>query len=330
MSLASAGDGDAFGQLVASHRGELHLHCYRMLGSLQDAEDALQDALLAAWRGFEGYEGRSTLRTWLYRVTTNVCLNAQRQASRRPPKAWDIPNVDPPAPTNLGDVTWLEPYPDRLLAGVINAPLGPDARAERSEAIALAFVTALQALPRRQVAVVILRDVLGFRSREVAEILGCTVEAVNSLLKRARTGLRVARGRNADVRPPPAAGSRAEDAVVSRFVHAWEAADVPALVTLLTEDVSISMPPMPLEYRGRELVGRFCASIFDGRRRFDLVPTRANGQPAFGAYLRGDDGLSHATGLYVLTVAGARICAMARFENAVLPWFRLPQQLRVR
>jgi RNA polymerase sigma-70 factor (ECF subfamily) len=291
---------------------------------LQDAEDALQDTLLAAWQGFGAFEGRASLRTWLYRIATNRCLNARRSASRRPPKEWDVPNVEPPEPTRLGEVVWLEPFPDALLEGAIDVPLGPEARYEQTESISLAFITALQVLPPRQLAVLILRDVLGFHASEVADMLDSTVDSVKSALKRAHASLR--RPTTEDREPPPAAGSPAEDALVAKFVRAWESADLGALVALLTDDVFMSMPPMPFEYEGRDVVARFCACLF-GARRTDLVPTRANGQPAFGTYLRAPGGISHGTGLYVLTLTGDRICAMTRFENSVLPWFGLPRSL---
>jgi RNA polymerase sigma-70 factor (TIGR02960 family) len=316
IARAQAGDGDAFRELTDPHRRELQLHCYRMLGSLQDAEDMLQETLLAAWRAFGGFEGRASLRTWLYRIATNRCLNARRAAARRPAKEWDVPGVQPPEPTRLGEVVWLEPYPDTL----VDVPLGPEARYEQAESVSLAFVTALQLLPPRQLAVLLLRDVLGFRAGEVAEMLDSTVESVNSALKRARTGLE-----RRPVEPPPAPGSPAEEAIVAEFARAWENADVDALVGLLTDDVFIAMPPMPFEYEGRELVASFCAGIFGAGRRFDLVPTRANGQPAFGAYLRAADGTSHGIGLYVLTLAGDRISAMTRFESGLLGRFGLPR-----
>jgi RNA polymerase sigma-70 factor (ECF subfamily) len=334
LGRARAGDGDAFRELTEPHRRELLVHCYRMLGSLQDAEDAVQNTLLAAWRGLAGFEGRATPRTWLYRIATNQCLNARRAAARRPAKEWDVPHVEPPEPTRLGEVVWLEPLPDTALEGVVGVPLGPQAHYELTESVSLAFVTALQVLPPRQLAVLVLRDVLGFHAREVAEMLDTTVESVTSALKRARAALRrrqpphAARQPGADLpRPPPAAHSPAEEAIVARFVRAWESADLEALVDLLTDDVFISMPPMPFEYEGRDLVARFCAGIFGAGRRFDLVPTRANGQPAFGAYLRTPGGLSHGVGLYVLTLAGDRIRAMTRFENSVLPSFGLPRSL---
>jgi len=323
IAKARAGDGDAFRELIQSHRRELQVHCYRMLGSFQDAEDALQDTLLAAWQGFGGFEGRASLRTWLYRIATNRCLNARRSASRRPAKAWDVPGVEPPTPTRL-----CEPFPDALLQDVIAVPPGPEARYEQTESISLAFVKGLQILPPRQLAVLILRDVLGYHANEVADMLDSTVESVNSALKRARASLQRRRPPTADREPPPRSDSpSSEDAIVTKFVSAWESADLDALVALLTDDVFISMPPMPFEYEGRDLVARFCANIFGAGRRFELVRTRANGQPAFGAYLRAPNGVSHGVGLYVLTRRGDRISAMTRFENSVFPWFELPRSL---
>ncbi len=313
ISRAQSGDGEAFRELTEPYRRELQLHCYRMLGSFQDAEDAVQDTLLSAWQGLSGFEGRASLRTWLYRIATNRCLNARRAASRRPAKEWDLPDYEPPEPTRLGEVVWLEPFPDELL--------------ERSEAISLAFVTALQLLPPRQVAVLILRDVLGFHASEVAEMLDSTVDSVNSALKRARASLQRRLPPAAEREPAPAPNSPAEQAIVAQFVSAWESADVDALVALLTDDVFVSMPPLAFEYEGRDAAARLCASIFRSGRRFDLVATRANGQPAFGAYLRGATGIRHGVGLYVLTLTGDRICAMTRFENSVLPWFGLPRSL---
>ena len=327
ISRARAGDGDAFRALTEPLRRELQVHCYRMLGSFQDAEDALQDTLLAAWRGLGGFDGRASIRTWLYRIATNRCLSALRTAIRRPAKAWDIPGVEPPEPTRLGEVVWLEPYPDALLDGAINLPLGPEARYEQTESISLAFVTALQLLPPRQLAALVLRDVLGFHANEVADMLDSTVGSANSALKRARASLQRRWPPAADREPPPASDSPAEDAVVAKFVRAWESADVDALVALLTDDVFISMPPMPFEYQGRDVVARFCASLYGAGRRFDLVPTRANGQPAFGVYLRAPTGVLHGVGLYVLTLTSDRICAMTRFENTVFPWFGLPRSL---
>ena len=324
ISRARAGDGDAFRELTGPHRRELQVHCYRMLGSFQDAEDAVQDTLLAAWQGLGGFEGRASLRTWLYRIATNRCLNARRSASRRLAREWNIPGVEPPEPTRLGEIVWLEPFPDVLLEGAIDVPPGPEARYEQTESISLAFITALQVLPPRQVAVLVLRDVLGFRASEVAGMMDSTAESVNSALKRARASLQ---RQPAPAAGPPPAGSRSEEAMVARFVSAYESADLGALVALLTDDVFISMPPMPFEYAGRDIVVRFCAGLFGAGRKVDLVPTRANGQPAFGVYLRAATGIRHGTGLFVLTLAADRICAITRFDNGVLPWFGLPRSL---
>jgi RNA polymerase sigma-70 factor (TIGR02960 family) len=323
ISRARAGDDEAFRALTEPHRRELLVHCYRMLGSLQDAEDALQDSMLAAWQGLGGFEERSSLRTWLYRIATTRCLNALRTAKRRPAKAWDIPGVVAPEPTRLGEVPWLEPFPESLLEGAYDLPLGPEARYEQTESISLAFVAALQVLPPRQLAVLVLRDVLGFRAAEVADMLEVTVESVTSALKRARATLAVRRGTLADQEAPPPRGSEAETELVARFVAAYQASDVEAVVALLTDDVFMSMPPMPLEYLGREPVGVFCAVLL-GARDYRLVPTRANGQPAFGAYVLGPDGVRRGTGLITIGLAGDRIGTLNRFENTVFGWFGLP------
>jgi RNA polymerase sigma-70 factor (TIGR02960 family) len=327
ITRVRAGDGEAFRELTEPYRRELHVYCYRMLGSLQDAEDALQDTFLGAWQGLERFEGRASIRTWLYRIATNRCLNARRSASRRPAKVWDIAEYDPPEPTRLGEIVWLEPFPDALLEGVMDVPLGPEARYEQVESISLAFVTALQVLPPRQLAVLVLRDVLGFHANEVADMLDSTIDAVNSLLKRARTSLQRRLATSADREPAPAPDSPSEQGTVAEFVRAYESGDLDALVALLTDDVFLSMPPFPLEYEGRDVVARFYASMIGSGRRFDLVPARANGQPAFGAYLRASTGIRHGTGLLVLTLTGGRICSVTRFDNGVLPWFGLPRSL---
>ena len=328
MTRARAGDGSAFRELTEPYRRELQVHCYRMLGSFQDAEDALQDSLLAAWQGLAGFEGRASLRTWLYRIATNRCLNALRSAKRRQAKEWDVPTVEPPEPTRLGEIVWLEPYPDALLEGAIDGPLGPEARYEQTEAISLAFVTALQVLPARQRAVLILREVLGYHASEVADMLDSSVESVNSALKRARAGLRGHLRPTAEHEEPPAPDSPAEKALVEKFVRAYQSGNVTALVALLTEDVRVSMPPVALEYHGREDVLRFYTSIIRPDRTYSLVPTRANGQPAFGTYLRTPtDGIRHGTGLLVLTLTGDQVSAVTRFDNSALPWFGLPRSL---
>jgi RNA polymerase sigma-70 factor (ECF subfamily) len=327
ISRARAGDADAFRALTEPHRRELRVHCYRLLGSVDDADDVLQDTLIAAWQALGGFEARASIRTWLYRIATNRCLNTRRSTRRRRAREWNIPGVEPPPPTRLGEVVWLEPFPDALLADALDAPLAPDARYEQAESISLAFVTALQLLPRRQLAVLVLRDVLGFRAHEVAEMLDASIDSVNSTLKRARAGLQRRHPSTADREPPPARDSPTEEAIVARFVRAYEAADVDALVALLTDDVFVAMPPIPFEYEGREVAAEFCASIFRAGRRFDLVRTRANGQPAFGAYLREPGGARRGVGLIALGLAGERISAMMRFEDSTFRWFALPLSL---
>ena len=325
ITRARAGDSEAFRELTGPYRRELQVHCYRMLGSFQDAEDALQETLLAAWQGLGGFEGRASLRTWLYRIATNRCLNMRRSASRRPAKEWDVPNVEPPEPTGFGEVVWLEPFPDALLAGVIDVSLGPESRYEQTESISLAFVTALQVLPPRQSPSSILRDVLGFHAHEVADMLDSTVEWVNSALKRARASLQHRLPPTVDREPAPAPGSPSEQAIVAKFVSAWESADLDVLVALLTDDVFISMPPMPFN-TGPDVVTRFCASLFRAGRRFPSC-RRAPTVSRVRSHLRAPAGIRHGIGLYVLTLTGDRICAMTRFDNSVLPWFGLPRSL---
>ena len=326
IDRARSGDAAAFEQLVGPYRREMQVHCYRILGSLADAEDALQETLTAAWRGFGGYQGRAGIRTWLYRIATSRCLNMLRTASRRPQTRPPALGVEPPEPTRLGEVAWLEPYPDVLL-DLPDSAAGPEARCEAREAVSLAFVTALQLLPPRQRAALILRDVLDFSVREVAGLLDTTEQSVASAVKRARATL----ARELPSPDRPARGSRGEQELVSRLVRAFEAGDVDAIVALMTEDVWLRMPPVPMEYQGRELARRFFSRVaFRPGRRFLLVPTRANGQPAFGLYLRDPlTGVGHASGLVVITLAGDRVSAITRFESAVLSRFGLPRTLPV-
>jgi RNA polymerase sigma-70 factor (TIGR02960 family) len=327
ISRARGGDGEAFRALTEPHRRELHVHCYRMLGSLQDAEDALQDTLVSAWRGLDGFGERASMRTWLYRIATNTCLNAIRAVRRRPAKAWDIPGVHPPEPTRLSEAVWLEPYPDTLLEGSFDLPVGPEARYEQTESISLAFVAALQVLPPRQLAVLVLRDVLGFHASEVAQMLDSTVASVNSALLRARSGLEQ---RHDEVRrqaAAPSAGSSDEASITARFVAAYESADVEALVELFTDDIFLSMPPLPLEYQGLAPVTRFFELLLHPGRRYRLVVTRANGEPAFGAYVLDAVGRPRATGLFTMSLAGQQIRAMSRFEAHTFSWFGLPSTL---
>jgi RNA polymerase sigma-70 factor (ECF subfamily) len=326
---ARAGDGRAFAELTDPYRRELHVHCYRILGSAQDAEDAFQETLVAAWRGLGGFEERASLRTWLYRIATSRCLDALRAASRRPQMDGSTLAVHPPEPTRMGEVFWLEPYPDVLLEELADRAPGPDARYEAREAISLAFVTALQLLPPRQRVVLVLRDVLGFRASEVALILESTEESVTSALKRARATLAHRSASSELHEPPPAPSSSAENGLVERITEAFESNDLDGLIALLSEDVWVRMPPIPLEYQGRELARQFFATVaFRKGRSFRLVSTRANGQPAFGVYARDSTAeIFRATGLLVLTLAGNQICEMTRFENGMMSGFGLPRTL---
>ena len=327
IGRARVGDGDAFAELVEPYRRELQVHCYRILGTAADAEDALQETLLAAWQGLGGFEGRASIRSWLYRIATTRCLNMLRSAGRRP-RTSPGPELTLPPPTRMGEALWLEPYPDLLLDGLVDTAPSPEARYEAREAISLAFVTALQLLPPRQRAALVLRDVLGFSVREIAQILQATEDAAASALKRARATLARELPSAAGHQAPPTPNSAMEQDVAARLAGAFERGDVEGVVTLLTDDAWVRMPPVPLEYQGRELVTRFFSMSFRRGRRFRLVATRANGQPAFGLYVRDPHaGIAHANGLLVLTLAGERISVITRFEPGVLPRFGLPRTL---
>ena len=325
LQRARAGDRDAFSALVEPHRRELQVHCYRMLGSLQDAEDALQETLLAAWLGLDGFEGRASVRTWLYRIATNRCLNQLRSSGRRPVTAAPLP-VTPPEPTRLGEVPWLQPYPDVLLGGLPDQAPGPEARYESREAISLAFVTAVQLLPPNQRAVLLLRDVLGYRASETAELLGLTEDAVTGALKRARVTMDAARTSDP---PPPAPDSPEERGLLDRFVAAFTELDVDALIALMTDDAWVRMPPLPFEYRGTQAAHRFFTALNAHRRGIArMVPVRANGQPAWGEYRRDPTtGVLHVTGIEVVGLAGDRISEIIRFEATLAPYFGLPRML---
>jgi RNA polymerase sigma-70 factor (TIGR02960 family) len=326
LDRARDGDEQAFAELTGPLRRELHVHCYRILGSVQDAEDVLQETLLAAWRGLESFEQRASMRTWLYRIATNRCLNSLRAAGRRAPMESTDPGMPLPEPTRETEVTWIEPYPDLLFEGLADTQPGPDARYETAEAISLTFVTVLQTLPPKQRAVLILRDVLGFRAAEVAAMLEVTEESVTSALKRARATMSAAAERQD---APPAPDSPQERELVRRLSVAYETADLDALLALLTDDVWMRMPPLPLEYQGRELCGHFLEMVlFHPGRLFRTVATRANGQPAIGLYINDPaTGLFRASGLIVVTLAGDKVSALTRFENSVLAGFGLPRTL---
>ncbi|MGO9975073.1 MAG: sigma-70 family RNA polymerase sigma factor [Solirubrobacteraceae bacterium] len=327
LSRARTGDEDAFRQLVDPYRRELQLHCYRILGSLQDSEDTVQETLLAAWRGLNAFEGRASLRNWLYRIATNRCLNALRDRGRRPQEA--PPMVEPPEPTRLAEPVWLEPYPDLLLEAVADTAPGPEARYETIESVGLAFVAALQHLPPRQRAALVLSDVLGYQRNEVADMLESSEASIKGALQRARATL--------DERLPPGGHERAplpssahERELVGLFAGAVERGDTEGVVSLLTDDAWLTMPPEPYEYRGAHAIARFLQDRAARRgANFRLVPTRANRQPAFGCYLPDPQApLARAYGLIVLTLTCKRISAITWFsERSLFAHFGLPRTL---
>jgi len=342
LARAQAGDGEAFGQLTEPLRRELHVHCYRMLGSAADAEDLLQETLVAAWRGIGQFEGRSSLRAWLYRIATNQCLNALRGgkgralAARRDatgaPGGAGVPGAAAlalPPPATDDEPVWLEPYPDTLLAGLPDAAPGPEARYEARESISLAFVAAVQRLPPRQRAVLVLRDALGYRAAEAADMLECSLDTANGALKRARAALSALTHRDT-LTEAPLPGSAAERQVVDQFTDAFERGDVAALVAMLTDDTWLTMPPWPLSFRGKAAAERLLAVVVfrGGARRFRLVPTRANGQPAFACFATDGTEAAEPAGMIVLTLAGAQICGVTRFlDSALLARFGVPAAL---
>ena len=330
LDAAREGDEDAFRLLVEPHRGALHAHCYRMLGSVHDAEDALQDALLRAWRGLHGLEGRSSLRTWLYRIATNACLDA---AARRPKRVLPVDYGPPAGPDDvpgepLVEPVWLEPYPDERL-GVEEGYAAPEARYEQREAVELAFIAAIQHLPARQRAVLVLREVLGFSAREVAESLETTVASVNSALQRARKTVDErlpARSQQATLRTLGDDGIRD---LVEGLVDAFERGDVDVILALVAEDATFAMPPYKDWYRGRDALGDSWLMPGGPPPRLRYVPTRANGQPALATYQRDPEAGSYLPiALDVLTLDGARISEITAFRTPeIFPLFGLPDEL---
>ena len=334
ITRAQAGDHDAFRDLVQGHSHELQVHCYRILGSLQDAEDALQETLVSAWRNLGEFGQRSSLRTWLYQIATNRCLSMLRAGSRRPRIVAPLPEATLPEPAGTGDAPpWLEPYPDILLGYLVDQRPGPEARYETTEAISLAFITALQLLPPRQRAALVLRDVLGYHAAEVAQILDATQESVQSALKRARATvdnhLADSSSSTGSRRPARQPDTAAEHRLAARLTDALERADLDALIELLATDVRLSMPPVMLEYRGIESAQRvFAAVIFRPGHTYRVVPTRANGQPAFGLYMADPHAsVYRAYGLQVITTAGDHITVITCFNTNVMTRFGLPRTL---
>jgi RNA polymerase sigma-70 factor (ECF subfamily) len=296
-----------------------------MVGSVQDAEDMVQETLLAAWRGLEGYEERDSLRAWLYRIATNRCLNVLRDSRRREAPALPF---EVPEPTRRGEQLWLEPYPDALLEGIAETAPGPEARYETKEAVTLAFAAALQHLPPRQRAVLVLRDVLGFHAAEVADMLESSEPSVNSALQRARATLDARLSPDRERAPLPR--SPRERELVARFADAVQSGDVDGMVALLTDDALLTMPPLPLEYEGHEAIASFLGHREEARGvPLRVVPTGANGQPAFGCYTPdAQTGIARPAGLFVLTLEGDAAAAMTWFADTTLfPYFGLPLTL---
>ena len=316
LRAARAGDEDAFRSLVGPHLAELRAHCYRMLGSFQDAEDALQDALLGAWRGLSGFEGRSSVRSWLYRIVTNACLKA---IERRPRRVLPVdfgpaadPHDDPGTP--IVESVWVEPYPAGQL-GLEDGLAGPEARFEQRESVELAFVAALQHLPARQRAVLIMREVLGFSGGEVAAALDTTPASVYSALQRAHTALDERLPEQSQQATLRSLGDERVRRLAEDYVDAWERSDVDALVAMLTEDAAMAMPPRPTWYRGREAIAAFLRlwPLAD-ELRSRLIPVDANGQLAFGHYTwDGETSSFTAHGVNVLTLRGSEIDTMTTF-----------------
>jgi RNA polymerase sigma-70 factor (TIGR02960 family) len=328
LSRARAGDDLAFRELTDPFRRELQLHCYRILGSLQDAEDMLQETLLAAWRGLDEFQGRASMRMWLYRIATNRCLNLLRSNARRPAREVPpMPEPSPPTPTRRSEPLWLQPYPDVLLEGLPDSAPGPAAQYETKEATGLAFIAAMQRLPPLQRTALVLRDVLGFSAAESATILETSEASVKGALQRARAALAE---RPIDIARAPAADSPQERELVGRFAEAFERGDTKAIVALLTDDAWVSMPPYPFEYQGKEAITLFLEARFPLRGApVRVVPTRANGQPAFGCYL--DDRyapVARPYGFLVLTLRDDQISAATFFgDTSVFPHFGLPRTL---
>jgi RNA polymerase sigma-70 factor (ECF subfamily) len=337
LEAARRGSEDAYRRLMEAHRAELQAHCYRMLGSVHDAEDALQDAMLRAWRGLPRFEGRSSVRSWLYRIATNACLDV---VARRPKRVLPIdhgpatdPHEGPGEP--LVESVWVEPYPDEWL-GLEDGYAGPAARYEQRESVELAFIAALQHLPARQRATLILREVLGFSAREVAESLETTTASVNSALQRARRAVDERLPAQSQQSTARALGDERLRALVADYVDAWERGDVEAVAAMLVEDATLTMPPMATWFRGPDLIVFLTEWAFSGRaygaegnRRVKVIATRANGQPAFGTYSWDPERGSHMpTVLQVLTLRGERIEEITGFVTpAVFARFGLPAEL---
>jgi RNA polymerase sigma-70 factor (ECF subfamily) len=328
LVAARGGDETAFAELTRPLQPEIHVHCYRMLGSLDDADDALQETLIRAWRGLDRFEPRAPFRAWLYRIATNVCLTLLARRTSRNEVITTTPDGDRDDTGKGGEPVHLDPYPDRLLDELAPISLGPEATIEQQESVELAFVAAVQLLPPRQRATLLLRDVIGYTASEVAGMLATSVAGVNSALQRARATLETERGAGRVARPHSCPAAADERALVRRLIDAWHAADVAAIVSVLTEDALLAMPPHPEHFVGREAIGAFFAAVPGGGRldRFRLVPIRANRQPALAAYYRdSDSGPYYAHDIVVLSFEGNAISSFTRFGDAgYFPRFGLP------
>ena len=324
---------DTFPRFAEPHRQELKLHCYRMLGSLQDAEDVVQETFVKAWNGLDEFEGRALFKNWLYRIATNACLNALSSRSRRSrvlPAQLAGPSSDMPKGQPDSEIPWLEPYPDLELEGIVDVSAGPERRYEMREAVRLAFMAAIQQLPPRQRAALILSDVVGWSSAEIASLLGGSAASVNSLVQRARETMRRSYGREAAAANPTE--DAAQQALVDRYVRAWESTDLDAFVELLKEDATYSMPPWRQWYQGRETIRTFFGNVWKAYGGFRLVPVGANGQPAFALYSRSKEGGGwNAHSLQVLSTRDEGIAALTMFMKplalTIFPAFRLPLTL---
>jgi RNA polymerase sigma-70 factor (ECF subfamily) len=319
-------DSEDFAALTGPFRAELLAHCYRMLGSVQDAEDQVQETLIRAWRSYGDFEGRSSVRTWLYRIATNACLRALENSSRRPlPSGLGAPGDDPAVPpaAERAEIPWLQPMPDVLVSA---GPADPAAIVTSRASMRLALIAALQYLPPRQRAVLILRDVLDWRAAEVAELLGVTTIAVNGMLQRARARLAEAAPAEDDIHEPASPDDRA---LADRYAAAFEKADIAALTELLRADAVLEMPPLPTWFAGRATVVAFLqAQVLREPGCFRLLPTTANGQPAFAAYQRESDGVYRAHGIMVLTIAASLVTRTTMFmDPGLLATFGLPPAL---
>jgi RNA polymerase sigma-70 factor (TIGR02960 family) len=328
LARARGGDEAAFRELTDPYRRELQFHIYRIVGSAQDAEDLLQETLLAAWRGLDDFQERASVRTWLHRIAANRALDALRASRRRPEDRQRMTEM--PEPTRRAEPIWFEPFPDVLLEGIPDEAPGPEARYETKEAMELAFIVGLQHLPPQQRAVLVLRDVLGFRAGEVADMLDSTEASVNSLLRRARGAFESRLPASGRERAPLPNSTR-EREIVGRFAEALETGDIEGVVALLTDQAWLTMPPEPWEYQGPTAIGAFIRNREAHLgAHLRLVPTRANTQPAFGCYLPcPETDIARPRGLMVLTLVGDQISAITWFgDSSVFPHFGLPRMLR--